>query len=55
MEEKKTVQIDVNAAEMKVLELMREIEFGQIVVTVKRGVPVHVDEVRKGVNLPAVK
>jgi len=55
MSEKKLIQIEVNAAEQKIIELAREIEFGQIVITIKRGVPVHVDEVRKAIDLPAVK
>ena len=55
MREKKTTQIEVNEAELKVIELARGIDFGQIVVTIKRGVPVHVDEVRKAIDLPNVK
>ena len=55
MSEKKLTQMEVNAAEKKVIELTREIDFGQIVVTIKRGVPVHVDEVRKAIDLPVVK
>ena len=39
----------------KIIELAREIEFGQLVVTIKRGVPVHVDEVHKTIALPQVK
>lgn len=49
------LQIEVNAAELKILELAREIEFGQIVITISRGVPVHVDEARKAIDLPVVK
>lgn len=55
MSEKKLTQIEVNAAELKMIELAREIEFGQLVVTIKRGVPVHVDEVHKTITLPQIK
>ena len=51
MGEKKTVQMEVSAAEQKLLELAREIEFGQIVVTIKQGAPIRVDEIRKSINL----
>jgi hypothetical protein len=55
MHEEKTTQVEVNAAERKVLELLRSLEFGQITVTIKRGAPVHVDEIRKAITLPPVK
>ena len=55
MSKEKTTQVEVNAAEQKVLEMLRSLEFGQITVTVKRGVPVHVDEIRKAITLPQVK
>ena len=46
-----TAQMEVTAAEKKVLEVAREIDFGQLVVTVKGGAPVYLDEVRRTVPL----
>ena len=55
MKKQELTRIEVNAAELKMIELARGIEFGQIVVTIKRGVPVHMDELRKSIDLPTVK
>ena len=55
MIEREMTKIEVNAAELKMLEVAREIDFGQIVVTIKRGVPVHIDEVHRAIDLPPVK
>ena len=55
MNEEKAAQVEVNAAERKVLEMLRKLEYGQLTVTVKKGVPVHVDEIRKTIPLPQVK
>ena len=55
MERVKLTPIEVNDAELKVIELMRKVEFGQLMITVKRGVPVHVDEIHKTIALPPVK
>lgn len=51
MSEKKLIQIEVNAAEEKILEMIREIEFGQILITIKHGTPIRVEEIRKSIDL----
>lgn len=51
MSEGKLIQMEVSAVEKKVLEMAREIEYGQIVVTIKHGVPIRVEEVRKSIDL----
>jgi len=40
----------VNAQEMQIIKLMRELGYGQLVVSVKNGKPVHV-EARKSITL----
>ena len=41
---------NVNALELQIIKLMRELDYGQLVVSVKNGKPVHV-ETRKSINL----
>ena len=41
---------NVNAQELQIIKLMRELEYGQLVVSVKNGKPVHV-ETRKSITL----
>ena len=42
--------VDVNALELQIIKLMRELDYGQLVVSVKNGKPVHV-ETRKSITL----
>lgn len=51
MSEEKMLQMEVSAVERKVLEMAREIDYGQIIVTIKHGVPIRVEEVRKSIDL----
>lgn len=41
---------EISAQEQQILELMRELDYGQLVISVKRGKPVHV-ETRKSIAL----
>ena len=41
---------NVNAQELQIIKLMRELDYGQLVVSVKNGKPVHV-ETRKSITL----
>ena len=41
---------NVNAQELQIIKLMRELDYGQLVVSVKNGKPVHA-ETRKSINM----
>jgi len=41
---------NVSAQELQIIKLMRELDYGQLVVSVKNGKPVHV-ETRKSITL----
>lgn len=41
---------NLNAQELQIIKLMRELDYGQLVVSVKNGKPVHV-ETRKSITL----
>ena len=41
---------NVNAQELQIIKLMRELDYGQLVVSMKNGKPVHV-ETRKSITL----
>ncbi len=43
-------QESVNAQELQIIKLMRELDYGQLIVSVKNGKPVHV-ETRKSITL----
>ncbi len=45
-----TENVNVNAQELQIIKLMRELDYGQIVISVKNGKPVHV-ETRKSITL----
>ena len=44
------VKETVNAQEVQIIKLMRELDYGQLIVSVKNGKPVHV-ETRKSITL----
>jgi len=39
------------AQEKKLIEILRQLEYGELRITVKSGTPVHVEEVRKSIKL----
>ena len=41
---------NMNAQELQIIKLMRELDYGQLVVSVKNGKPVHVES-RKSITL----
>ena len=41
---------NINAQELQIIKLMRELDYGQLVVSVKNGKPVHI-EMRKSISL----
>ena len=44
------IKENVSAQELQIIKLMRELDYGQLVVSVKNGKPVHV-ETRKSITL----
>ena len=45
-----TTKETINAQELQIIKLMRELDYGQVIVSVKNGKPVHV-ETRKSITL----
>lgn len=50
MGQEKSVTIEVTDAERQVIQLIREVGFGQIIVTVKENKAVHIEE-RKSIQI----
>lgn len=47
----KTNEVELNEQELRLIQLIRELGYGQIVLSVRGGVPTHVEEIRKSVPL----
>ena len=45
------VQVEMSEQELQVLQIMREIEYGELMVSVKAGKPIRVEEVRKSIQI----
>lgn len=45
------VGIKISEKEAKVLEILRKLDYGELLVTVKSGVPVHIEEIKKSIKL----
>ena len=45
------VTMSLAEQEQKVVEIMRKLDYGEILVLVKNGVPVHVEEIKKSIKL----
>ena len=50
MEERK-IQIKVTEQENKVIEMMRQIEFGEVRIVIANSRPVRIEEIRKAIQL----
>jgi len=37
--------------EQKLLDILRELGYGEVVVTIKGGIPVHIEEIKKSIKL----
>jgi len=46
-----TVTMPLLEQEQKVIEIMRKLDYGEMLVLVKGGVPVHVEEIKKSIKL----
>ena len=51
MEEKKTMFVEITDRELQVIELLREVEYGELRVSVKAGKPVRVEEIKKSIQI----
>ena len=51
--EKETVKIkaELSSREWQLLQLIRQLDYGQLTITVKASLPIHVEEVRKSIPL----
>jgi len=45
------VQVEMSEQELQVLQILREIEYGELMVSVKAGKPIRVEEVRKSIQI----
>ena len=45
------VKVQLNSQEWQLVQMMRELNYGQLTITVKAGKPIHVEEVRKSIPL----
>lgn len=47
----KLVTAELSEQELQVLRIMREIEYGELMVSIKAGKPIRVEEVRKSIQI----
>jgi len=47
----KRPELSLTEKEAKVLEVLRDLDYGELVVTVKGGIPVHIEEIKKSIKL----
>ena len=47
---KMNMKVELNAQELQIIKIMRELDYGQVTVTVKNGKPVHI-ETKKSITL----
>ena len=43
--------MEITDKERKMIELARSIDFGEILITIKHGAPIRVEEIRKSIDL----
>jgi len=51
VEKEKTVAAELSEKEWQIVQLMREIDYGELVISMKGGKPIRVEEVRKSIWL----
>ena len=49
--EKKVKQDSLTEQEQKLLELIKNLDYGEMRIVVKEGVPVHIEEIKKSIKL----
>ena len=45
------VKVQLNSQEWQLVQMIRELDYGQLTITVKASKPIHVEEVRKSIPL----
>ena len=45
------VKVELNSQEWQLIEMIRNLEYGQLTITVRSSKPIHVEEVRKSIPL----
>lgn len=51
MEKESTTKAQLSSQEWQLIQMIRELDYGQLTITVKAGKPIHADEVRKSIPL----
>lgn len=51
MEKEKAITMDITEQEWQVLQLIRELEYGELLITVKGGKPVRAEEIRRSIQI----
>ena len=51
MEPTKKMKIEVSEQEYQIIELMRTIDYGEIVISIKGNKPIRIEEVRKSIQI----
>jgi hypothetical protein len=46
-----TIKADLASQEWQLIQMIRELDYGQLTITVRAGKPIHVEEVRKSIPL----
>lgn len=46
-----TIAAELSSQEWQLVQMIRELQYGQLTITVKAGKPIHVEEVRKSIQL----
>jgi len=41
----------ITEKEQKLLDILRELGYGEVIVTIKGGIPVHIEEIKKSIKL----
>ena len=45
------LNVEISSQEWNLLQMIRELEYGQLTITVKASKPIHVEEIRKSIPL----
>ncbi len=46
-----TMTVQLSSQELQLVEMIRNLDYGQLTITVKGGKPIHVEEIRKSIPL----
>ena len=51
MEKERAITAQISEQEWQIIQLMREIEYGELLISMKGGKPVRAEEVRKSIQI----